>query len=56
MGKSIHKFVGVELSFLKLGSVLVGLREVCWIILESPRIAKITVYEVNCVFRPVDCN
>ena len=25
MGKSIHSFVGGELSFLKLGSVLVGL-------------------------------
>ena len=53
MRKSIHSFVGGELSFLKLGSVLVGLSGRCVNFVLKASIAKITVFEVKW---PVDWN
>ena len=55
MGKSIHSLEGGELSFLKLGSVLVGLSEGVEFFLKAIT-GKITVSEVKCVFWPVDWN
>ena len=54
MGKSIHRFVGGKLSFLKLGSVLVGLNGGASNFFMKRSTAKITVFEVKCVFWPVD--
>ena len=42
MGKTIHSFVGGELSFLKLGSVLVGLSGG---VVNFSSTGKITVFE-----------
>ena len=60
MGKSIHSFVGGELSFLKLGSVLVGfsqpgdVKNFSWrcenFFFLKASTAKVTVFEVKCVF------
>ena len=66
MGKSICSFVGSELSFLKLVSVLVGLSGSVSNFSSKPAqpklavaalsTAKITVFEVKCVFWLVDWN
>ena len=56
MGKSIRSFVGGELNFLKLGSVLVGLSGGVSNFFLKASTAKITVFEVKCVFWPVDWN
>ena len=53
MGKSIGSFVGGELSFPKLGSVLVGFTGGVLNFFKA-NIAKIAVFEVKCVFWPVD--
>ena len=56
VGKCIHSLVGGELSFPKLGSLLVGLSvKVCQIFFIAIT-SKITVFEVRCVFWPVDWN
>ena len=53
MGKSVRSFVGSELSFLKLVSVLVGLSGG---VSNKASTAKITAFEVKCVFWLVDWN
>ena len=49
----IHSFVGAELSFLKLGSVLGLSGGVIEFFLKAST-GKITVFNVKCVFWPVD--
>ena len=46
-GKSVHSFVGSELSLLKLGSVLVGLSGGVSNFSAQP---KLPFFEVKCVF------
>ena len=48
-----HLVLRSELSFPKLGSVLVGFSDVCQTFLET-NIAKIAVFDAECEFWPVD--
>ena len=54
--KTYKVFVGSELRFLKLGSVLVGFEWRCVEYFLKARTAKIYDFEVKCVFWPVDWN
>ena len=56
MGKSIRCFVGSELSFLELVSVLVGMSGGMSNFSSKASTAKITAFEVKCVFWLVDWN
>ena len=56
MDKSVRSFVGSELSFLKLVSVLVGLSGGVSNFFFKASTAKITAFEVKCVFWLVDWN